>query len=71
MEEMNQQDRDTLIRLDTKVDIILSKFGSIESKANEVPTIKDEVNRLRANGNLKDFIIAVGTILVGIISFLK
>lgn len=61
MEEMTQKDHDLLIQVDTKLDIIISRFDSVERNANEVPTLKDEINRLRAKTNLQDMILAFAT----------
>ncbi len=65
---MTQKDHDLLIELNTKMDVILGKFDKVEANANEVPTLKDEINRLRGKANLQDAILGIGTIIAGILA---
>lgn len=82
---MNQQDRDLLVRLDTKLDSLGKELGEIKGMLsshdsrireveivqshdkNAIETLEQEVEKLRANGNLKDFLIAAGTVIAGIL----
>lgn len=85
---MNQQDRDLLVRLDTKLDSLRSEISEIkgmltahDSRIREVEinqgncktsleTVKNEMEKLRANSNLKDFILGAGTVLIGILALI-
>ena len=82
---MNQNDRDLLVRLDTKLDSLGKELSEIKGMMlshdsrireveivqshdkNAIETLEQEVEKLRANGNLKDFLIGAGTVIAGIL----
>lgn len=86
MDTMNQNDRETLVRMEQNLINLTKEVGEVKglltgyenrirdieiSQGNckiEVTTLKEEVNRLRSDGNIKDTVIAIGTVIAGILA---